>query len=504
MFRRALSAWLLFALPAVATAALVGACGEDDGAARRPKSSRPIKKDNALINDPTNTDVEVHPDPLEGMLKGPQQIEALCNRAGPMQDSNPNFNAVTVTFCKQRQTPTSLAELRDVLGLGFPNSGPDGTNGSVQNPAFALAGHSQSLLSRSVSAVNPRAFIFSPPQGQPTRIQGFVVMGFARGEQFVEIAAETGLGGKVTFYLVKYDLACGDHCSNADLLTPATEKNWTGVTVYDDEDLKNTILDCRHCHQPGGPDSNVILRMQELKDPWTHWFRNDRPGGMTLMQDYFRAHPEDEDYGGIPGALIIKSDGKALQDFVEGQGFDQQPNVFDTGTIESEVQDSSTLQPEINTPPGTSPTWQSLYNRAAAGQFIPIPYHDVKVTDPNKLQYVTDAYKAFVGGQANSLPDIRRVFLDDAMEDMSFFPKLGASGNEVLLQACSQCHNHRLDQSISRAKFDVTKLPSMSSAEKKEAIRRMNLPAADRFHMPPAILRALPDDALAAAISVLQ
>jgi hypothetical protein len=32
----------------------------------------------------------------------------------------------------------------------------------------------------------------------------------------------------------------------------------------------------------------------------------------------------------------------------------------------------------------------------------------------------------------------------------------------------------------------------------------MNLPSADRYHMPPTILRALPDDALAAAIAALQ
>ena len=53
----------------------------------------------------------------------------------------------------------------------------------------------------------------------------------------------------------------------------------------------------------------MMLRMQELEDPWTHWFRSDRPGGLTLLQDYFRAHATDEDYMGIPGVLIAKSDG---------------------------------------------------------------------------------------------------------------------------------------------------------------------------------------------------
>jgi hypothetical protein len=483
--------------------ALVSACSEDGATRRANQGTRPVKDPNAIITDPADTRVEVHPDPFEGLLTGTDQIQALCKRAGPMDDSNENFNAVTVAFCKQGKRPTSLAELRDTLGLSFKATDPNATNGSNGNPAFALSGHSQSLLARSTSSVNPRAFIFSPPQGQPTRIKGFVIMSYTRGEQFAEVISETGLGGKITAYLVKFDLPCGTGCSNGDLLTPAVEQNWTGVTIYDDEDLKNTIVDCRQCHQPGGPRSPMMLRMQELEDPWTHWFRSDRPGGLTLMQDYFRAHGEDEDYGAIPGVLINKSDGRALEDFVKGQGFDQQPNTFDSKTIEAEVTQASLLQPEVNTPRGTSSTWQDLYDKAANGQFIPAPYHDVKVTDPNKLEFVTEGYKKFIAGQAQTMPDIRRVFLDDALEDLSFFMRQGASGKDVLLQSCAQCHNGRLDQSISRAHFDATALDSMSAAEKKEAIRRMNLPSADREHMPPNLLRALPDDALAAASAEL-
>jgi hypothetical protein len=510
-----------YALLTIASITLSAACAED-GASRRavkPRGVTPGADGNPTgSNDIFDPAKEGFPDPVEGLKHGTEQNEALCTRVGiqagttnGQNEPNPAFNAVTAAFCRDRKSIGSLVELQKALGLGFEDTAPNATNGSNGNPGFALSGHSTSLLARSVSAINPRAFIFSAPAGQPTRIPGFVVMGFARGEPFVEIAAEQAKGGKLTFYLAKVELACGESCSHADLLTPAVEKNWKGVTIYDDEDLKNTIVDCRHCHQSGGggggggggANAKMMLRMQELEDPWTHWFRSDRPGGLALMQDYFRAHGQDEEYGGIPGRLINKSDGRALEDLVKGQGFDDQPNAFNSRTIERETQTSSNLQPLVNTPRGQSQTWKTLYDRAFAGEFIPVPYHDVKVTDPNKLQYATDEYKKVMNKQSNTLPDIRRVFLDEALDALTFYPKQGATGREVLVQTCAQCHNPKLDQSLSRARFDVTKLDSMSQADKQKVIERLKLPASNILHMPPAMMRSLPDDALEAAVQEL-
>jgi hypothetical protein len=100
-----------------------------------------------------------------------------------------------------------------------------------------------------------------------------------------------------------------------------------------------------------------------------------------------------------------------MEDFVDGQGFEAQPNVFDTRRIEQEVRASSSRQPEINLPRGSSATWQALYDHAAQGEFIPVPYHDVKVTDPIKLQQATDAYRGFLAGTVAKadLPDVRAV-----------------------------------------------------------------------------------------------
>jgi hypothetical protein len=449
-------------------------------------------------NDPRDPQVEVLPDPLEGLPRGAEQLANVCARG---QNDN-----VTKALCGNPSI-SSVEQLQQALGLGWVDRSDKAQNGARGNPAFSLLGHSSSLVAREVSAINPRAFVFSPPPGQPVRIPGFVVMGFARGEPFVEIAAEDAKTRTLSFYLLEFEPQCeaSKSCKPGDLLTPAVEKNWKSWTLYQDEDLKNTIVDCRHCHQPDGPSTKPMLRMQELKDPWTHWFRNDRPGGIALIQDYLRAHGDKEDYFGIPAALIQSADGRALEDFVTGQGFGNQPNAFDSKRIESEVMQSSGQQPAMNFPKGKSSTWQRLYDASASGQFIPPPYHDVKVTDPDKLDFAVASYNKFLrGAPAADLADIRRVFLDDALEEMAMRPKKGATGKEILVQACAQCHNSRLDPSISRAKFDVNQIDSMSDAEKATAIMRMKLPANDKRHMPPALFRTLPDAALQLAVDALK
>jgi hypothetical protein len=448
-------------------------------------------------NDPHDPAMEQLPDPLAGLPKGKEQLAKVC--------AHGQRDAVTKALCGGRSIG-SIVELEEALGLGFDDRSEDGLNGAKGNPAFALLGHSMSLVSRSVSAINPRAFVFTAPPGAPTRLPGFVILGFARGEPFVEIAADDPNQRKLTFYLLRFELACEEKgsCGPADLLTPATEKDWQGFSLYDDEDLKNTIVDCRECHQPKGPGSRPMLRMQELADPWTHWFRNDRPGGQALLEDFTAAHGDREDYGGIPGALIPLADGRAMEDFVTGQGFGDQPNEFDAKQIEQEVSRAEDGQPEVNVPAGESRTWQEIYDAASQGDFIPVPYHDVKVTDPQKLAFATSAYKAFMdGGPASALTDIRRVFLDAALPDMTMRPKPGATGEEILVQMCSQCHNGRLDPSLSRARFDATNLSGMSAAVKQSAISRMKLPATDLRHMPPAMFRTIPDDQLALAVAEL-
>ena len=490
---------VVFLALSAALSGLAGACGPLPGAEEEGAQQPAVPSAPPGSNDPRDPLMEVLPDPLAGLTKGEEQLKKVCARGAN--------DKVTKALCSNPKID-SIVDLQDALGLGFKNRGSNAQNGGGGNPAFAVLGNSSSLVARSVSAINPRAFVFNPPPGRPVRIPGYVIMGFARGEPFVEIAAEDAGTRKLTLYLVKFDLPCEDKhaCRPGDLLTPKVESGWKGWSLYDDEDLKNTIFDCRHCHQPNGPSSKPMLRMQELEDPWTHWFRADRDGGAALIEDFRKAHGSNEDYFGIPGSLIQQSDGLAIEDFVAGQGFQNQPNVFDTVRIEQEVKRSSSRQPEVNMPAGTSATWKKIYDASASGRFIPVPYHDVKVTDPDKLDFAISTYTKVMSGKMleSELPDIRRVFLDSALEEMTMKPKAGATGKEILVQTCAQCHNPNLDPSISRARFDVTKLDSMPRAMKDSAIARMKLAASDVKRMPPAVFRSLPDDALGKAIQELQ
>ncbi len=485
-------------------ATLVAACGDgflgfgsrdtdSEDNATRAKGELPPEP-NEDVRD--NAASEALPNPLAGFPKGSQQLSIVCGRG--------KNNAVTAGLCKNPSI-TGVVELQNAIGLKWADRSANGRNGANGNPAFALLAHSSSLIAHDVSALNPRALVFTSANGAPNRTPGFVAMGFARGETFAELVAHDRNTNEIRFYLVVFEPACSPNCSIGDMVTPAVETGWKSWSLYDEEDLKNTILDCRHCHEPkaGGPR---FLRMQELKDPWTHWMRNDRPGGVALFLDFLRAHTDKEDYGGIPAPILQDADGRALEDLVVGNGFGTQPNGFDSRRIEDEVKASASGQPNVNVPAGTSSSWQRLYDAAVRGEFIPPPYHDVKVTDPDKLRFAQDAYADFKNGviPATAMPDIRKIFLDEALADMSLRPKKNATGREILVHMCQQCHHPGLDQSISRARFDTTKLDSMSRAEKEAAIARMLLPPSDIGAMPPRIMRAIPPEDLQKAIAELR
>jgi hypothetical protein len=244
--------------------------------------------------------------------------------------------------------------------------------------------------------------------------------------------------------------------------------------------------------------------MQEIEEPFTHWMSAKTAGGKALLDDFHAAHGRAEDYGPIPAALIDKSDPSKMAQMVTLAGFGKQPNAFASAAIEAEVSHSASAQPTVNVPVGRSATWQAAYDAAVGGQFIAAPYHDVKVTDPKKLATMTDAYKSWLGGASKDLPDIRDVFLDDGLRDMGFAPKRDLTGRQMLVQMCQQCHNKALDQTLSRALFNVDELDTMSRAEKDVAIARLRMPVDTRLRMPPALFRTVSQDEIAKMVAALQ
>jgi len=409
-------------------------------------------------------------DPLQGLPTGAQQWTNLCAQ---------NYgDMISAKFCAGSTPPaiTSIKELEQLLGLDPSNTA---------TTRVTLTGQSTGLGLRQVTPLNPRAFVMTTPNQTAPNPQ-YQVLTFARGEPFVELVANDPTANTLRFFLIRFHPACESSaagCNNADLFTPTIEAGWTDYTIYDDATIKNTTLDCLACHQTGGPSTRKILRMQELANPWAHWFYIEHANNRAAMQDYHAAHGT-EDYAGIPNAVIDPSRPIQLQRLVSNNGFAQQPNQFDSSKIETEL-----------TTAGSSATWDALYAKTVAGLEIPTPYHSVPHTDPAKVSPMIQAYVDVMAGTLprDQLPAINDIVRDDALADMSIRPKAGLDGKGILQHMCTMCHNDKLDQTISRARFDVTKLATLPRDVKDEAIRRLMLPEQDARHMPPARFHVLSD-----------
>jgi hypothetical protein len=413
------------------------------------------------------------PDPLSGLPTGAAQWSAVCARHyGDM---------ISARFCAGTAPPSlaSLADLENLLGLTVQ---PNPTGDPAINPGVrvTLTGESTGLGLRMVNPILPRAFLMTPvTAGQQN--PKYQVLAFARGEPFVELVASDPVAGTLRFFLVRFHLACeATGCTHADLQTQAIESGWTGYTLYDDQTIANTTLDCGTCHQPGGPSTPKLLRMQELANPWGHWFYPERPETLQIVQDFQAAHGS-ESYAGIPAANIMPSRPAALMQLLQNTGFGTQPNAFDTLQINKELAASK-----------TSPTWSGLYAQAVAGLAIPVPYFS-NPYDRTKLTAMTAAYQQAIAGTLapRQLPDVSDTLLDTALADLSIRPKPGLDGRGILVQMCQMCHNSRLDPSQSRAQFNVEQLAQLSRGEKDLAIARLSLPPTDRHAMPPVRFREL-------------
>lgn len=446
--------------------------------------------------DEVRTVVEAAP-----LQRGEAQRERLCGRG--------NSDVVIDVFCSGEPPDIpGFTALRETLGVKTGLE-PD-RRYDTDYDGFVLGGHSTSLVTRSVSAINPRV-IFIRPESSDVEL---LIMSFTRGDQFSETVVRDRVTGELRFYLTTFEQECNDApggCTPGDLLTEAADKGWKKLDVYAEEDLVNTTLDCLICHQPEGPGTKKFLRMQELDPPWSHWLYPYTEGGAALIEDYLAAKG-DEPFVGLAGPIDLASSNPGLLSAtLRRTGADEQPNEYVSSAILAEVKASAAakggMQPIDNSVPGESATWQAIYERSLRGEAIPVPYHDVKVTDAAKLARMTQAYVDYRDGRLprQELPDIRDVFPDDPelLARMGFTTEPGLDGEGVLLQACSQCHNRKLDQSVSRSRFDVD-LDTLSRTEKSRAIERLLLPPDDPQLMPPARLRTLDDEAKQRLIDLLE
>jgi hypothetical protein len=443
----------------------------------------------------------------------------------PLFCDTPGDDAIRDIFCKaDAPTITGLRDLQDQLALNhFPpavttsalslDAGPpvtadagfldgyDSTDPTGVVDTVLYLGHSTALSGHLVSPINPRIIMIGAGK----------VMTFERGVQQVELVVHDRDRPRFNFYLLSFTQACSRSpggCSNGDLFTTRIESSWTSVSIRNDEDLKNTSLDCRQCHQRAR-DTPVLI-MRELQSPWTHFFEPDPQGskpidprgvrGRDLVDDYVRAKG-DEPYGGVPGVTVRHTLGAVLQNLA-GNG---QPLFFDAPTIEDERWPLGVHG--YASAPLPSPTWERAYEAFKRGEQLPLPYLEPRATDVQKQARLTDAYRQYRAGTLaiEALPNLADVFPDDPhlRARIGLQTEPFATPAEALIQACGSCHNDVLDQTISRARFSIA-LSRMNRAERDLARERIQLSSNEAGVMPPPEGRQLDSAARDALLAYLQ
>ena len=436
--------------------ALAAACADP----RHPQPALAISNDAGSHTAPDAGDA----DPIPG------QPEFCARRAG---------DAVAQLFCAANASPLmSLAQLRESLQL---------------NSAFLL-GHSTALSGRLVSAINPRAIaISSGSLSAPS--SRFTVLAFTRGQQRVELAALDPTTRRFSFYLIEFSQACNlaaAGCGPGDLYTPDIETAWLDVSIRDDEALKNAPEDCRRCHGGGPNRAGPMLLMRELLPPWTHWLHE-----MSALRDDFLSAKRtlspngSEPYAGTPFNRIASADALELPiESAQRLGLQpEQPLLFPSAAIGNETGELGSSRAR-----SPSPTWRALYEAFRAGDAPAPPYEFDRAADSDKLAAKAAQYQAYLAGTLpkDQLPDLSDVFPDDLQRqaELGLAVEPDASAQDVLRQVCTECHNPRLDPSVSRARFDAD-LSRIDAAEIATALERIELPEGDPRRMPPNGARRL-------------
>lgn len=365
-----------------------------------------------------------------------------------------------------------------------------------------MLGHSTSLSGHVVSPINPRLLIAG----------GRAIMAFQRGVQKVEVIAFQR-GGGLNFYLIQFEQACNgtqSGCAPADLYTPQLERDWLRVHVEDDEDLKNSPSDCRQCHQRKMDRPRLLMR--ELNNPWTHFLQPEPysetplvvagPQGFDLLKDYVRAKG-DELYGGFAPPTLAPISPFFLESIV---GSDQ-PVLFDAPGIETERFPYDIERNAYATEPRASPTWEASYQAFKRGEQLALPYLEPRPTDPDKHARLTAAYTSHRAGELDprALPDLADIFPDDPVlrARIGLQTEPDAAPADALIQACGGCHNDVLDQSLSRARFNID-LSKLDAAAIARAIDRIERAPTDPGVMPPPEARQLEPRARARLLDFLR
>jgi hypothetical protein len=395
-----------------------------------------------------------------------------------------------------------LADLHAALGLG-----------DTENRHVAATTHSLGLSARYVSSANPRAFVFGA-HGAPVPFERFSVVGFARGEQLVELVGLDPTSLDYRFYLLRFERACErSACDATELLTSRIESDWTGWTLYADEDLEDTPFDCVSCHRPFGPGTPKQLLMRQTASPWLHWgdFRGasesrlcpepkwPAPGpfipgdGLDVLQ---ALEGSAGFYAGIPVAeLVAAPSGERFALFLsDAENTLRSARVpADYPYAQLDFGSTEALCERLAT--GTSPTWERQRAESLA-RGLPVPFYAQDVLDPLAEQaLLVDRAGVLQGG--TSL-DLATGWLDDeAATAVGFVPRPSDTAPELLRALCVRCHAGDTEPRLARARFDAESIERVEPAVARAVRERITLPSTAAERMPPWRTGELPAWAIA-------
>jgi hypothetical protein len=226
-----------------------------------------------------------------------------------------------------------------------------------------------------------------------------------------------------------------------------------------------------------------------------------------LFQDFLQAHSSNGTYAGMSINIHIRpSTALNLELLVnnnEFKGRSHGNDFFNSLLIQDEV-NLTDGHPMSNANASHSPVWTEEYERRsqlmAVDTFgsVPMPHRDCKTSDEVQLQEVTSKILDVRNGRAplSSLPHYPIVNRSDEtfLREAGHMAPKGLPSNQLLRRACVGCHHSKLDQNISRARFNAEDLTLNTRESLEEAIRRLQMRNHDLELMPPENYMRLTDE----------
>jgi hypothetical protein len=432
---------------------------------------------------------------------GPAQNAAVCGRGAA--------DPVARALCGA-PVPV-LGGLGDLYGALNLAPGSDGLP--------AVATHSLGLSARTVSALNPRTFVFS--KYSPLDGSRIAAVAFSRGEPFVEMVGYDPGTRDFNFYLLAFEPACrrGGACTPRDLLTERIESGWAGWTLYADRDLEDTPLDCASCHRPDGPGAPARLLMRQVDGPWMHWgdFRGvtpptactDETGATALVEGEIAADGADL-LRQVDGPLG-RHGGVAVAELIAAQsGYDLSSFLFYAAGQADGIGDVPCLAPDCPfSEPHPFPSQEILCDRLLRGRAdeaggawdrhraevrargLPAPYFDPDILDPALRATIAGDFDAFVAtpppGQeaGDAFTKTSGLVGPDVARAIGFVPDEGDDATAMLTKMCVRCHGAGTDARLARSHFNAAALDRLDATMAQKILDRISLPRTSPDRMPP-------------------